>query len=154
MTLSSPKKMIPMFFYDKLDKANENCSKAEKEYEKVLLELNNAKKNAEELFSNLSISEKVAKDFRDGYFSGIYGEIANDLAEGEKCPVCGSIHHPELAVKIPNSISKEQMEKMEKQAERARKIFNEANDEREICERLSGEKEKNWKWLKEKNQLR
>lgn len=96
----------------------------------------------------------MAKDFRDGYFSGIYGEIANDLAEGEKCPVCGSIHHPELAVKIPNSISKEQMEKMEKQAERARKIFNEANDEREICERLSGEKEKNWKWLKEKNQLR
>ncbi len=106
---------------DKLDKANENCSKAEKEYEKVLLELNKAKKNAEELFNNLSISEKVAKDFRDGYFSGIYGEIANDLAEGEKCPVCGSIHHPELAVKIPNSISKEQMEKMEKQAERARK---------------------------------
>lgn len=127
---------------DKLDKANENCSKAEKEYEKVLLKLNKAKKNAEELFSNLSISEKVAKDFRDGYFSGIYGEIANDLAEGEKCPVCGSIHHPELAVKIPNSISKEQMEKMEKQAERARKIFNEANDKREIYERLSNEKEK------------
>lgn len=130
-------------FRDKLDKANENCSKAEKEYEKVLLKLNNAKKNAEELFSNLSISEKVAKEFRDGYFSGIYGEIANDLAEGEKCPVCGSVHHPELAVKIPNSISKEQMEKMEKQAERARKIFNEANDKREIYERLSSEKEKN-----------
>ena len=38
------------------------------------------------------------------------GILASGLAEGEKCPVCGSTHHPELAVLPDISVSEEEFE--------------------------------------------
>ncbi len=40
------------------------------------------------------------------------GILAKDLKEGQKCPVCGSEHHPELAVLPDESITEEKLEEI------------------------------------------
>lgn len=51
------------------------------------------------------------------------GILAQGLAEGEKCPVCGSVHHPDLAVLPEESVSEkafQELQEREKEAERAK----------------------------------
>ena len=36
------------------------------------------------------------------------GLLAENLKEGEKCPVCGSVHHPVLAV-LPHKVPKKEI---------------------------------------------
>lgn len=40
------------------------------------------------------------------YISGITGELAKELKEGEPCPVCGSTEHPKKALSSENSVTK------------------------------------------------
>ena len=75
-------------------------------------------------------AEEKARDYRNRYYAGIYGEIASELKDGEKCPVCGSIHHPEPAEKSPESISKADMESAEETAAGIRKRWNAAESKR------------------------
>lgn len=50
-----------------------------------------------------------AEKILDGCRAGI---LAQGLSDGEKCPVCGSTHHPELAKLPVTSISEENFEKL------------------------------------------
>ncbi len=79
-----------------------------------------------------------ARQKRDRYFSGIYGEIAAELKEGEPCPVCGSTTHPKPAEKAADSVSKEEMESAQKTADEKRVLWTEAEDQR-----IKAEKDKN-----------
>ena len=124
------------------DKAVKNFTNAEKEFTKASAEYDKSKQKAAELFERLSDCEAEAKGFRERYFSGIYGEIAETLSDGEKCPVCGSVHHPEPALKTPESVSKEDVEEKEQQAENARREWKDADGKREKCESIKSEKEK------------
>lgn len=47
------------------------------------------------------------------------GMLAAKLAEGEKCPVCGSVHHPALAVLPHEAPSKEALERLKRELTRA-----------------------------------
>lgn len=127
---------------NQFDKAVKSFTDAEKEFTKASVEYDKSKQKAAELFNKLSDCEAAVKDFRERYFSGIYGEIAETLSDGEKCPVCGSVHHPEPAQKTPESVSKEDVEKKEQQAENARREWKDADGKREKCENLKSEKEK------------
>ena len=40
------------------------------------------------------------------------GILASGLTEGQKCPVCGSVHHPELAVLPPESVTEEELKSL------------------------------------------
>ncbi len=65
---------------------------------------------------------------RDRYNSeraGLYADIASTLSEGKPCPVCGSVHHPNKAVKSDNSPDKKDVENAEKKAKLARKASDE-----------------------------
>lgn len=73
-----------------------------------------------------NLESKKALEYRTLYLNGIYGEIASSLIEGEKCPVCGNVHHPEPASKAPDSISKEAMEEQERIAESRKKLWDAA----------------------------
>lgn len=65
-----------------------------------------------EIYRNLqSQCEQMERRFLDAQA----GLLATDLKEGEKCPVCGSEHHPKLAKKAGDSCSKEEVEQMKKQ---------------------------------------
>ncbi len=107
--------------------------------------LENAKKKAVDLKNAFDEAEKEAKTYRDCYFAGIYGQIASELTDGEKCPVCGSIHHPEPAELAEDSVSKEQVEAKETAAETAKKAWNTEEEHRQKAEtavKTAGDAEK------------
>jgi len=93
-----------------------------------------------ECYRLYSTCDNTASEARQRYYSGIYGELAADLHEGEKCPVCGSIHHPEPALKAPDSVSKEELDRCEKRAADKKKAWENAEQRRvaaDNCARLA-----------------
>ena len=77
-------------------------------------------------------ADSTAKEYRERYYEGIYGEIAASLKEGEECPVCGSKVHPSPAEKNPESLSKEDVDRKEKERDTAKKLWDEKEQEKEI----------------------
>ncbi len=57
------------------------------------------------------------KDLLERYLAGITGELADNLIEGQPCPVCGSTSHPHKAVKTDNSVTKAKVDKKKKDAD-------------------------------------
>ena len=111
--------------------AEKNWKKADRESkqaEKSLAEKSVAAVNAKKTFDR---ADELAKEYRDRYFAGIYGEIASELAVGRKCPVCGSTTHPEPARKSPGSVTKVDVDRQEKEASDAKDRWNQAEEERE-----------------------
>lgn len=51
--------------------------------------------------------------------NGRAGMLAMNLKEGEKCPVCGSLHHPEPAVLPEESVSEEEWKQLKNAEEKA-----------------------------------
>lgn len=49
------------------------------------------------------------------------GLLALDLQDGAKCPVCGSMHHPELAVLPDEVITEAELKKLQKEEQKAKK---------------------------------
>lgn len=124
----------------------EPLRKAAKDAEKNLITAKGYLKTAEETLSATTetakklkdrrdSAEEIAKVYRNRYYAGIYGEIAGELREGEKCPVCGSISHPQPAVKLPDSVSKAALEEKEKELEYADKSWKAAETKRENAEK-------------------
>lgn len=59
------------------------------------------------------------------------GILADGLKEGDKCPVCGSTHHPELAKLTESSISEEEFEDIKAIETNCQQKKNNANTEAE-----------------------
>ncbi len=59
------------------------------------------------------------------------GILAKDLEEGQKCPVCGSVHHPELASLPERFITEEELEKYESRESMLQEQKDQANTEAE-----------------------
>lgn len=59
------------------------------------------------------------------------GILAQTLVEGEKCPVCGSVHHPDPAILNEASITEEEYKKLQEEADGLREKKNAANTEAE-----------------------
>ncbi len=55
------------------------------------------------------------------------GLLAKDLRDGQKCPVCGSVHHPELASLPEDMISEDAVKELKAEAERTQKARTDAN---------------------------
>lgn len=70
------------------------------------------------------------------YLDGQAGILAGDLKEGCPCPVCGSLSHPDIAVKPENSPDKQEVERAEARSESAREKSDKAKGN---AERLSGQ---------------
>lgn len=64
----------------------------------------------------------------DKFYRGQAGFLAENLEEGQKCPVCGNTHHPELAIKT-EALSKEQLDKLKQEKEIKEQEKNKAQEE-------------------------
>jgi len=59
------------------------------------------------------------------------GILAKGLEDGQKCPVCGSVHHPEPAVLPESSVSEEEFKKLQKRELEAQEKKASANTDAE-----------------------
>ena len=71
-------------------------------------------------------AERILEDSRAGI-------LARKLVEGEKCPVCGSVHHPEPAKLKETSISEDDFKKLQEKESELQEKKNNANTEAEIA---------------------
>ena len=69
-------------------------------------------------------AERILEDSRAGI-------LATKLVAGEKCPVCGSVHHPEPAKLKEASISEEDFKKLQQEESELQNRKNNANTEAE-----------------------
>ena len=65
--------------------------------------------------------ENEADEAADRMMREQAGLLAQSLAEGKPCPVCGSTHHPQIACLSPNAPDREEVEKRRRSAENARR---------------------------------
>ena len=80
----------------------------------------------EEVRGRREEAEHILEDSRAGI-------LARKLVEGEKCPVCGSVHHPEPAKLKEASISEDDFKKLQKEESELQEKKNNANTEAEIA---------------------
>ncbi|MCM1092303.1 MAG: SMC family ATPase, partial [Muribaculum sp.] len=80
----------------------------------------------EEASNRRAEAERILEDSRAGI-------LATKLVEGEKCPVCGSVHHPEPAKLKEASISEDEFKKLQKKESDLQENKNKANTEAEIA---------------------
>ena len=74
----------------------------------------------ERVYYKLKTAEKTLKNYRAGI-------LAVELKDGEKCPVCGSIHHPELAKLHDSSITDDELKGIKNKEIELQKIKYEDN---------------------------
>ncbi|MCM1083305.1 MAG: SMC family ATPase [Clostridium sp.] len=79
-------------------------------------------------YKDVSDRREVAEHILEDGRAGI---LAKKLVEGEKCPVCGSVHHPEPAKLKEVSISEEDFKKLQEEESRLQEKKNNANTEAE-----------------------
>lgn len=95
-------------------------AKAIPEYEKTAKELIKKQKKfqaAQKEYREAEQERKRCEDVLDNCRAGI---LAQGLVEGEKCPVCGSTHHPEPAALSEESVSEEEFKKLQEKEEQAK----------------------------------
>lgn len=89
----------------KLKKQQDIFKKAQKEYNDILTE----RKHCENILDNCRA-----------------GMLAKSLEEGSKCPVCGSTHHPELAVLSDEIVSEDEFKELHGKEEHAKEAKEQA----------------------------
>lgn len=84
-----------------------------------------------ELKKDFQDAERKLKEVRNdwqsaksAYFSQLSVVLAGELLEGEPCPVCGSVDHPEKAHARGEDVTKEQVEELEQKKEAAETSYN------------------------------
>lgn len=104
-----------------------NAGQTQEAFDKAIIDAANCK----QVFDD---ADQIAREYRDRYYSGIYGEIAASLTEGDPCPVCGSTSHPRPAEKAADSVTKAQMEEAEKTVEEKKEVWKRAETARTEAE--------------------
>lgn len=89
---------------------------------------------------NILESSKAEADKKEKLFMREQaGIMASDLSEGQKCPVCGSLTHPEKAVLSMDSPTQEEVKKAKLSVEENTQILHKAADK---CSHTKGQLEK------------
>lgn len=98
---------------ERLDAMFQELERAQKEYEQAAAVHGRVQ-------AELGIMEQLFYDAQAGL-------LARNLTEGEKCPVCGSVHHPEPARLLTGAPEKPELDRKKKEADRVRQAMIEAS---------------------------
>lgn len=101
----------------------------ERDEKKRILEEN--QKAFQQAFDEYERAVKARLDAEKILESCRAGILAESLSEGDKCPVCGSTHHPALAKLPERSVTEEEYEAFRKREERLQEVKASANTEAE-----------------------
>ena len=115
---------------DNIEKEYNDAKKAHKDAEA-------AEKKSSEAYEKCARRQEAAlEEFRkavafhseilDRYVKGIAGELADSLNEGDVCPVCGNTHHPNPAKKLPESVSRAEVDEAGEKASECEKKLKDA----------------------------
>ncbi|MBE5871927.1 MAG: SMC family ATPase [Lachnospiraceae bacterium] len=99
------------------DKKKKSLKTKQDEFERVRKKFEEAKTEREK-------AERILENCRAGI-------LAKGLEEGKKCPVCGSVHHPEPARVAKEAVSEEEFHSLQEEEARLQKQKNDANTEAE-----------------------
>src|SRR5699024_10345353 len=66
--------------------------------------------------------------------------LADNLETDEACPVCGSTHHPQVAVSTNDGITKEVLEEKRKETDQAKKVYDTISNQLVVLKSKSREK--------------
>lgn len=101
---------------------------------------------AAELYSEAAEkASRLAARYEQGYRAFLddrAGVLAEQLREGEPCPVCGSREHPAPAKKCTNAPTEAELEKLKKQLEQARSFAEKRSAEASAARAKANELEK------------
>ncbi len=113
----------------------ENYKLLEKELEKAQKKYIDAASVSEDMLNKYNVLNKL-------YLDSQAGILAETLAEGQPCPVCGSLLHPQKAVKPIEAPSEAELKKARKEADKRAKETEEASREASKSSgRVASEKE-------------
>ncbi|MCH5212111.1 MAG: SMC family ATPase [Oscillospiraceae bacterium] len=137
---------------EKLKAEQEKIKNRKTELDRLSLEIKDCKKLKKKLETKQQdYSDKAAKarasreeynNLNRLYLDGQAGIIASTLNDGEPCPVCGSVSHPNIARMPADVPSKDELEQSKTAAELAESVAAQASEEAGKLKGQFGEKER------------
>ena len=107
----------------------EDVQASVKENKKLYVKLTDSQKKFKEAQTEYTDADSVYKEKRRLFMDQQAGILAEELKEGEPCPVCGSKTHPSPAVKTKDAPTQEELNGLEQQAKDAQTKEQNLNDE-------------------------
>ena len=109
----------------------ENFCREAEQIQKEEAELAELKQDFLHEFKIEKTARGEAEQLRSLFLLDQAGILAEDLQDGEACPVCGSLDHPHPAVKQNENVTREAVDEAQKRAELARNALEEVSRARE-----------------------
>lgn len=109
-----------------------------KDLEKKLIQLDELQKKYLSAKNDHQERSRTFSEMNNAFLDEQAGIIAENLTEGQPCPVCGSTEHPHIAKKRPGAPTKAQVDSARKAADAASELASKASSEcssaRAVCD--------------------
>lgn len=92
-------------------------------------DLENAQKEYERISAGCRAKRDEFNALEKAFYDAQAGILASGLKDGEKCPVCGSVHHPEPAKRVLHIPDREEMERQKEALAKAERVVADASAE-------------------------